>query len=117
MNKIDSNTAPQLPTANTFMTSHARNALYLTISLFLVILAALWAGIANPTSAATPYQTKGSGVETKGDPQLPACGPNWEVVSSPSFETVSHFQLESVDAISTDDVWAVGYVYGSETQV
>lgn len=41
-------------------------------------------------------------------PAVIACGPEWREITSPYIEDVYNIKLESVDALSADDAWAVG---------
>ena len=79
------------------------------IIVSLVLLATLFAFSLSRSDAAAPPP---AWTPTQAQPQanaanVPACGPDWSIVSNPNVGTHGN-SLHDVAAVSSDDVWAVG---------
>ena len=74
----------------------------------MVGLAALWSASTQSVFAGSPSHTDTDTSQNGKAPAAPNCGPNWIVVTSPNAGTNMNW-LNAVDAVSANDVWAVGY--------
>jgi hypothetical protein len=86
---------------------HARFALYLTVGLLPLILAALWSASIQSVFAQTPSHTSTDTSQNSKAPTVPNCGPDWTLVPSPNVGSGTNY-LKDVSAVSASDVWAVG---------
>jgi len=71
------------------------------------------ASVPTPVTASVPSTHAQQVVQSQPDsqvPEVPACGPDWAAVDSPS-PGASYSSLSAVSAVSSSDVWAVGYDY------
>jgi len=77
----------------------------ITFCVLAIGLTGTWASRPTPVFASNPSIRSLSALEV---PKVPACDSNWTVVTSPNVETASNY-LNAVGAVSSNDVWAVGY--------
>jgi hypothetical protein len=101
------------PSIGTFGSRITRLVPVISPGVFLLILAAVWASNANPPSASAAYRSGDGSGQTKLEANIPACDPNWVLVTSSNAGSVTN-ALQGVSAVSANDVWAVGsYSSGS----
>lgn len=79
----------------------------LLMGTFLLALATIWSALASRADAGSRTTEAASK-----DPGAPNCDPNWIIVTSPNIGTITNW-LTAVDAVSANDVWAVGYYNAS----